>query len=769
MTDVIKRDGSREPLDISKIHGHVAWACRDLEGVSQSEVEANAKIMFFDGIKSSDIQKALVKSAASLISEEAPNYTFVASKLLLMTVYKEITGGDFNYPHLANYVRRGVEEKRLDPNLFGGFDLDKLNAAIRPERDYQFTYLGLQTVADRYLIRAQVQVGQDKGALIEMPQHFLMRVAMGLALNEKPEQRNERAIEFYDVLSTFDFMSSTPTLFNAGTLHPQMSSCYLNTMDDSIGDMGGQVGIFNTVVENANLSKFAGGIGTDFSPVRPMGSPIQSTNGISSGVVPYMKVMNDTAVAVNQGGKRNGAIAMYLEPTHADFMDFCDLKKQAGDERRRTHDAFPVSWTPDLFMKRVVEAESIRKSGGDPSGVKWSFFAHPYHAELHELYGEKFEERYLQLEAEGKFHKQVPIMEVWRKWITNLVQTGHPWITFKDEANRRNPQDHVGIIHSSNLCTEITLNTSSDETAVCNLGSINLSRHIDDENGFDHDKLRKTIRTAMRMLDNVIDLNFYPSPKARNANMRHRPVGLGVMGLTEMLVANGIDWESEENIAFQDELFEVISYYAIEASSDLAAERGTYQSYYGSKWHRGIFPIDTAKLKGQRHQDEWDKLREKVRKQGMRNSNTMAIAPTATIANITGTTPCIEPIYQKSYQKENKSGIFDVVDPCFKYGRPELIKEAFEIDQTWIIRAGAVRQKWIDQAQSLNLFRKLGMKGSEVSALYILAWELGLKTTYYLRNQQKKSTGGEVIQDVNGGSAAIACSIDNPEACESCQ
>jgi len=751
---VEKRGGFQEPLNIDKIHGHVSWAAEGLEGVSINEIETGAHIMFYDGIKTSDIHKALIQATIELIDEDSPNYTYAAARLLLLSLYKEVTGGELHYPHIRDYLAEGIAEKRLDKNLLE-FDLERINEAVSPERDYEFTYLGLRTVADRYLIRRALKDGEEQGDIIEMPQHFWMRVAMGLALRDLYSDDLDptaRAIEYYDVMSRLEFLSSTPTLFNAGTKHSQMSSCYLNNVDDSIWDEAGEgqigTGIFGTITECAMLSKFAGGIGTDWSFVRPMGSPIVSTNGISSGVVPYLKIFNDTAIAVNQGGKRNGAFAAYLEPTHGDFMEFCDLKRQSGDDRRRTHDIFPAAWIPDLFMERVRD------------GDMWSLFGHPYHAELHKLYGDEFKARYLELEKLGLYKKQVPAMEIWKKMLTRLTETGAPWVTFKDESNRRNPQSHVGVIGNSNLCTEITLNTSSEETAVCNLGSVNLARVNTEED------LRRVISTAMRMLDNVIDLNFYPSMKAETSNLRHRPVGLGVMGLSELLVENGIDWESEENLQFQDELFEMISHEAIRASALLAKERGAYESYEGSKWSVGMLPIDTAR--DQSSVLDWTETRRLIKKYGMRNSNTMAIAPTATIANIAGTLPGIEPRYERVHKKENMSGFFKVVDPSLRFGKPELCKESFEIDQKWLIRAAAVRQKWIDQSQSLNLFRRQGIKGVELSEWYFLAWELGLKTTYYLKNQMKKSTGGTVMSDEPKQEEVVMCSIDNPD-CESCQ
>lgn len=749
---VMKRNGEAEAFSVEKIHAVASWACEGLD-VSQSELETDTHLMVFDAIKTSDIHQALIKSAATLISIEKPQYTFVAARLLLQTIYKEVTDG-IEYPHLAHFVETGIAASRLDAELLN-FDLVALNAVIDKSRDLQFTYLGLQTLVDRYLLREPGEIDKE-GKLIELPQHMFMRVAMGLSLNET--NRTAAAIEFYNVMSRFEFMPSTPTLFNSGTRHPQLSSCYLNTVADSI-DKSGPVdevnrfaSIFGTIQECANLSKFAGGIGTDWTRVRAKGDFISSTNGKSSGIVPYLRVFNDTAIAVNQGGKRNGAFSAYLEPWHPDLYDFIDLKKNSGDERRRAHDIFPALWIPDLMMERVEQ-----------DGV-WSFFSPQLYPELHELYGEAFKARYEELESQGKARKQVPALEVWRKILTSLFETGHPWITFKDECNRRNPQSHAGVIHSSNLCTEITLNTSDEETAVCNLGSVNLAKVGD------RDHLRRIVRTAIRMLDNVVDINFYPSERARNSNLSHRPIGLGVMGYTEALVQQSIDWESTEHLLTVDIMFELLSYYAIEASSDLAVEKGVYYTYAGSKWSMGVLPIHTARTK--EHTLDWDELSAKVLRQGMRNSNTMAIAPTATISNIVGTTPCIEPVFKRQYTKTNLSGTFTVVDPTLLYGIPELCKEAFEIDQLWLIAAAAVRQKWIDQSQSVNLFVKSDIKGSSLSDLYMEAWRSGLKTTYYLRSQSQ--VGDVIKQEIVESPVEVEpafCSTESILAgtCESCQ
>ena len=761
---VIKRDGRSEALDVSKIQKETAWACSGLN-VSQSELEMRAQVLFFDGMKTTEIHAAVTRGAVSMISAECMDASKAAARLVVLDLYKRVAGS-MEYPSLKSYIAKGVQLKLLNPELLTKFNLELLDTAIVQERDKQFEYLGIQTLQDRYLIRAIEN--RKAGEVIELPQHFFMRVAMGLALREA--NPNARAVEFYNLLSSFDFMSSTPTLFNSGTLHSQLSSCYLNTVADSISAEDGQnqhASIFGTIEECAKLSKYAGGIGTSWTRVRSAGDLIVGTSGRSSGVVPYLKIYNDTAVAVNQGGKRPGSFAPYLEPWHPDFFDFCDLKKNSGDERRRTHDIYPASWIPDLLMKRVKE-----------DGV-WSFFSPAEHPDLHELHGDEFEKRYELLEAHGKFRFQKPAKEVWKKILTSLFETGHPWINFKDACNERNPQSHVGTIHSSNLCTEITLNTSDDETAVCNLGSVNMRNHmklVDGKYVADYDKLRNTVNTAIRMLDNVIDINFYPSDRSKDSNMRHRPIGMGVMGYTEFLVAHGVDWESHEHLELADTFFEALSYYAIEASSGLAQERGAYPSFVGSKWSKGILPIDTAKRKvGGKMRLDWSALRQKVMKQGMRNSNTMAIAPTATISNIIGTTPCIEPVFERETVKSNLSGQFKWVDPSLRYGRPELCKEAFDIDQLWLIRAAAVRQNWIDQSQSVNVFAKRGIRGKDLANIYMTAWELGLKTTYYLRTQSMTAEEASAKPAVVAAPAAASldaplnmCSIDNPE-CESCQ
>jgi len=758
---VKKRDGSFESFDFSKIERLNAFATEGLN-VDIGLLRGQVKLLVYDGMSTAEIFQAQVKAASGLISRTNPDFTFVASRYMLMNTMKEAFGSA-SYPHIAITLRRGIEAGRYAPTMNSStFDVDALQLAIVPARDLKFDYYGLQNLVDRYLIRDRAQ------RLIEMPQHFLMRVAMGLALLE--DNPTARAIEFYDLLSQHDAMTSTPTLFNAGTNHSQLSSCYLNTVADQISSEGDEhrfASIYGTIEESARLSKFAGGIGTDWNRVRGAGSRILSTDGKSSGVIPYLKVYNDTAVAVNQGGRRKGSFAPYLEVWHPDFWDFCEIKKEFGDDRLRAHDIFPAAWVTDLFMERVRQ-----------KGI-WSEFQPNAYPELHELHGGAFKARYEQLEADGKAFKQRQAVDVWKRILTSLFETGHPWITFKDECNRRSPQDHVGVVHSSNLCTEITLNTSDTETAVCNLASVNLSNHICDGQ-LDIEKLRATVTTTMRMLDNVIDLNYYPSDRARRSNLRHRPVGLGIMGETEAKVMCGIAFDSEEGVEFSDVVMECVSYFAIEASALLAAERGAYETFPGSKWDRGILPIDTARTRESAlGGDLWGELRQLVRVVGMRNSNTMAIAPTATISTIVGTTPCNEPIFELQRGEKNMSGQFLVVDPCVRHtSDPRLLKTVWEIEPVWIVRSAARRQKWLDQSQSVNIFVKAGTKGSALADIYMMAWEKGLKTTYYLRSQSKVKGAGaapevraaveqqtELAEVVMG---AGFCSIDNP-SCESCQ
>lgn len=713
--------------------------------------------------------------AAKARIEKEPDYSYVAARLLLDITYRETMGVDAHNPDLekhhrkyfAKYLKKAVELERLDGELLT-YDLDKLAAALDLSRDEKFTYLGIQTLYDRYLIH-------ERDVRLETPQIFWMRVSMGLAVNEG-KNREEKAIEFYNVLSQFLFVSSTPTLFNAGTLHPQLSSCYLSTVMDDLKH------IFKVVSDDAQLSKWAGGLGNDWTNVRATGSWIKGTNGRSQGVIPFLKVANDTAVAVNQGGKRKGAMCAYLETWHLDIEDFLELRKNTGDERRRTHDMNTANWIPDLFMKRVSE------------NGQWMLFSPSDVQDLHDLYGEAFEKRYKEYEAmaeagELKLFKKVEALTLWRKMLSMVYETGHPWITFKDPSNIRSPQDHKGVVHSSNLCTEILLNTSEAETAVCNLGSVNLAAHITDGE-LDEELISKTVRTAIRMLDNVIDINFYPTDEARASNIRHRPVGLGLMGFQDALYEKNISYASQEAINFSDESMEMISYYAILASSELAKERGTYETYKGSKWDRGLLPIDTigvlSEQRGNQENGEpwldvdtsakldWSVIRESVKKHGMRNSNTMAIAPTATISNISGVTQSIEPSYKHLFAKSNLSGEFticntylvnklkelnlwdaEMVDDLKYFDGsiteieriPDEVKyvylTAFEIEPEWVIECASRRQKWIDMGQSLNLY--LGTpSGKKLHSMYLFAWKKGLKTTYYLRSlgatQIEKST-----------------------------
>lgn len=795
-------DGRKQPLDIQRLKQVIDDACDGLKSTDPVRVYNDTLRNLFDGVAESDVSPMMVMSARSLIDIE-PDYSHVAARLLLDSLRSEtlrfIGDGSPNatyqemaerYPeYFAHYIKKSVELEHLDSELLK-FDLPRLGAAIQSDRDHQFTYLGLQTLYDRYFIH-------HDDTRFELPQAFFMRVAMGLAINEV--DRETRAIEFYNLLSSFDFMSSTPTLFNSGTLRPQLSSCYLTTIPDDLD------GIFSAIKDDALLSKFAGGLGNDWTRVRGMGSHIKGTNGKSQGVVPFLKVANDTAVAVNQGGKRKGAMCAYLETWHLDIEDFLELRKNTGDERRRTHDMNTSNWIPDLFMKRVAE------------DAEWTLFSPDDAPELHDLYGTQFELAYIKYEEKAqrgdiKMFKTVKATDLWRKMLGMLFETGHPWVTFKDPCNLRSPQQHIGVVHSSNLCTEITLNTSDTEIAVCNLGSINLPQHVD-KNGLNLEKLEKTINTAMRMLDNVIDYNYYSVPQARISNLRHRPVGMGIMGFQDALYCQHIAYSSEQAIEFADQSMEAVSYYAIQASSNLAEERGSYSSYPGSLWSQGILPIDSIQnLKDARgdylQQDmsstmNWDSLRERVMKVGMRNSNTMAIAPTATISNICGVSQSIEPMYQNLFVKSNLSGEFTVVNPYLikdlkAYGLwddvmindlkyfdgsvqniervPESLKTlyatAFEMDSRWLVEAGSRRQKWLDQAQSLNLYMA-EPSGKALDNLYKLAWVRGLKTTYYLRSMgatsvEKTSTRESDENPVDNNDVPKACSILDPD-CEACQ
>ncbi|NQX87960.1 MAG: ribonucleoside-diphosphate reductase subunit alpha [Halioglobus sp.] len=805
---VVLADGSRTPLNIDRLHTIVSEACVNLSDVSESEILDEALKNLYDGVTQAELSTSLVITARTLIEQE-PNYTFVAARLLCDNLRSEALGflgvassatqHDMStlYAKALNaYVAKGIERELLAPEL-QTFDLQRLGEALLPERDLQFTYLGLQTLYDRYFIHSD-------DTRIELPQIFFMRVAMGLAIKET--DKNARAIEFYELLSSFDYMSSTPTLFNAGTLRPQLSSCYLTTVPDDLH------GIYGAIQDNAMLSKFAGGLGNDWTPVRALGAYIKGTNGKSQGVVPFLKVVNDTAVAVNQGGKRKGAVCAYLETWHLDIEEFVELRKNTGDDRRRTHDMNTANWIPDLFMKRVFE-------DGD-----WTLFSPNDTPDLHDLYGKAFEERYTHYEkmarsGDLKLYKTVKAQNLWRKMLGMLFETGHPWMTFKDPCNLRSPQQHVGVVHSSNLCTEITLNTNKDEIAVCNLGSVNLPQHIDD-NGLDHDKLQKTVRTAVRMLDNVIDINYYSVDTAENSNLLHRPVGLGLMGFQDALYKQHIAYSSAGAVDFADRSMEAISYFAIQASSELAAERGTYSSYDGSLWSQGILPVDSLdRLIAERGEDyiqvdksrtlDWDSLKDTVKARGMRNSNVMAIAPTATIANITGVSQSIEPTYQNLYVKSNLSGEFTVVNPYLvndlkanglwdavmvndlKYYDgsvqsidrvPEDLKaiyaNAFEVEPRWLVESASRRQKWIDQAQSLNLYIN-NASGKKLDITYRMAWLCGLKTTYYLRSLAATGTEKSTIDtgtlnavsnEANGGPAPVpqACSLDDPD-CDACQ
>jgi ribonucleoside-diphosphate reductase alpha chain len=789
--------GRQQALNESQLKTVIDVACVDLSDVDGDIILRETLRNLFDGITEKDVATTLVMSARALIERE-PNYSYVSARLLLDSLRQEALALINNGPqahvsqadmehrysdYFGDYIKRGVALELLDPEL-SHYDLNRLGQAIKPERDLQFTYLGLQTLYDRYFIHSDNQ-------RIELPQAFFMRVAMGLAINEV--DRENRAIEFYDLLSSFDFMSSTPTLFNSGTLRPQLSSCYLSTVPDELD------GIYSAIKDNALLSKFAGGLGNDWTPVRGLGAYIKGTNGQSQGVVPFLKVANDTAVAVNQGGKRKGAVCAYLETWHIDIEEFLELRKNTGDERRRTHDMNTANWVPDLFMERVAEQQP------------WTLFSPNETPDLHELTGQAFRERYEEYEAradrgEIRIFKRIDAETLWRKMLGQLFETGHPWITFKDPCNIRYTNQHMGVVHSSNLCTEITLHTSEKEIAVCNLGSVNMANHVTEE-GLDKAGLERTINTAMRMLDNVIEYNYYSVPQARNANLRHRPVGLGIMGFQDALYKQNIPYASIEAVEFADKSMEVVSYFSIAASCNLAEERGRYSSFEGSLWSQGILPYDSLdRLKQARGSfleiDEttsldWSKLRTRVQQVGMRNSNCMAIAPTATISNICGVSQSIEPTYQNLFVKSNLSGEFTVVNPYLvedlkaqglwdevmvndlKYFDgsvqaidriPEVIKQkyatAFEIDSRWLIEAASRRQKWLDQAQSLNLYLHEA-NGKALDNLYKLAWMRGLKTTYYLRTLGATHVEKTAMHTVDD-EAPKACAIDNPD-CEACQ
>ncbi len=818
--------GQRVPLDLARLQALMESACAGLGADVKAEpILAETRRNLYDGVPIDEVHKAAILAARTLIEKE-PAYTRATARLLLHTIRKEILGEEVDQAGMADryaeylpqFIARGVEHELLDPRL-RQYDLARLGAALKAERDLQFDYLGLQTLYDRYFLH----VGEQR---IELPQAFFMRVAMGLALNEI--DREARAIEFYDVLSSFDFMSSTPTLFNAGTLRSQLSSCYLTTVADDLD------GIYEALKENALLSKYAGGLGNDWTPVRALGSYIKGTNGKSQGVVPFLKVVNDTAVAVNQGGKRKGAVCAYLETWHLDIEEFLELRKNTGDDRRRTHDMNTASWIPDLFMKRVLQ-------GGD-----WTLFSPSTCPDLHDRFGADFEQAYLAYEAKAdrgelKLFKRVAARDLWRKMLTMLFETGHPWITFKDACNVRSPQQHAGVVHSSNLCTEITLNTGPSEIAVCNLGSVNLAQHLN-EGRIDQIKLKKTVATAMRMLDNVIDINYYAVKKARDSNLRHRPVGLGIMGFQDALYQLRVPYASQEAVDFADRSMEAVCYHAYWASTELAHERGRYSSYRGSLWDRGILPQDTLDLLAEQRgrpsgegQDtgpyvdvdrsstmDWAALRARIASHGMRNSNCVAIAPTATISNIIGVDASIEPCFGNLSVKSNLSGEFTIVNEYLvrdlkrlglwddvmvmdlkhfdgslrRIDRvPDDVKQlyatAFEVEPQWLVEAAARRQKWIDQAQSLNIYMA-GASGKKLDEIYKLAWLRGLKTTYYLRTMgathAEKSTikagalnavhsGGSSSEGVGAAREAVDaapasdvkfCSIDNPD-CEACQ
>jgi len=806
--------GQRVPLDQARLRQGIETACQGLSAdVSAEPIVQETLRNVYDGIPVEEVQKAAIMSARTLI-ERDPDYTYVTARLLLQSVAKEVLEREVSQEELAaaypdyfgRFIAQGVQAELLDEAMLH-FDLKRLGEALRPERDLQFDYLGLQTLYDRYFLHIQKK-------RIELPQAFFMRVAMGLSLNEV--DREARAIEFYEVLSSFDFMSSTPTLFNSGTRRSQLSSCYLTTVPDHLD------GIYESIKENALLSKFAGGLGNDWTRVRALGSHIKGTNGESQGVVPFLKVVNDTAVAVNQGGKRKGAVCAYLETWHLDVEEFLELRKNTGDDRRRTHDMNTANWIPDLFMRRVMEK-------GD-----WTLFSPADTPDLHDLFGEAFERAYVAYEekaarGEIKLHRTIRAEDLWRKMLTMLFETGHPWITFKDACNVRSPQQHVGVVHSSNLCTEITLNTSDGETAVCNLGSVNLSRHLmdgPDGKQLDQDKLKRTINTAMRMLDNVIDINYYAVKKARDSNLRHRPVGMGIMAFQDALYEMRMPYGSAQAVAFADRAMEAVCYHAYWASTELARERGTYSTFKGSLWDQGILPPDTIDLLQRQRGGyvevdrsstlDWEALRAKIRADGMRNSNCVAIAPTATISNIVGVDASIEPSFGNLSVKSNLSGEFTVVNAHLvrdlkRLGLwddvmvmdlkhfdgslraidrvPDELKTlyatAFEIDTQWLIEAGARRQKWIDQAQSLNIYMA-GASGKKLDETYKLAWLRGLKTTYYLRTMaatgiEKSTSHAGALNAVQSAAPVAAaasstepasdvkfCSLDDPD-CEACQ
>ena len=785
----VTENGRQRLLDMDQVRDLIGAACQGLEKhVDADAILAETVKNLYDGVPIEELHKSAILAARALM-EKDPAYSQVTARLLMHTIRKEVFGQEVaqrdaqaNYRvYFPQFIKQGIEAGLLDPKL-QEFDLEKLSQALVTERDLQFGYLGLQTLYDRYFLHI-------RDIRIEMPQAFYMRVAMGLALNEA--RREERAIEFYHLLSSFDFMSSTPTLFNSGTQRSQLSSCYLTTVPDDLE------GIFDAIKDNALLAKYAGGLGNDWTPVRSLGAYIKGTNGKSQGIVPFLKVVNDTAVAVNQGGKRKGAVCAYLETWHMDIEEFLELRKNTGDDRRRTHDMNSANWIPDLFMKRVMEKG------------EWTLFSPSDTPDLHDKFGRAFEQAYIGYEAKAVrgeigLSKKVHALDLWRKMLSMLFETGHPWITFKDPCNIRSPQQHVGVVHSSNLCTEITLNTSAAEIAVCNLGSVNLPAHMKDVNGqlqLDHAKLQKTVCTAMRMLDNVIDINYYAVDKARNSNLRHRPVGMGIMGFQDCLHMMRLPYASDAAVEFADRSMEAVCHYAYWASTELAEERGRYGSYQGSLWERGILPQDSLKLLGEERGGyletdlsetmDWAPLRARIRQHGMRNSNCVAIAPTATISNIIGVSACIEPTYQNLYVKSNLSGEFteinaylvrdlkardlwdEVMIADLKYFDGSLAKidrippdlralyaTAFEVEPAWLVEAAARRQKWIDQAQSLNIYMA-GASGKKLDETYKLAWLRGLKTTYYLRtigatHSEKSTTKAGALNAVSVDGASSA-------------
>ncbi|HEX7648552.1 MAG TPA: ribonucleoside-diphosphate reductase subunit alpha [Noviherbaspirillum sp.] len=789
----VTENGQSRPLDLNEVRTLIIAACVGLEKhVDAEAILAETVKNLYDGVPVEELHKSAILAARALM-EKDPAYSKVTARLLMHTIRKEVFGQEVAQADAAahyvdyfpKYIKKGIEADLLDTKL-AQFDLAKLANALQPERDLQFGYLGLQTLYDRYFLHID-------GTRIEMPQAFYMRVAMGLALNEI--DREARAIEFYNLLSSFDFMSSTPTLFNSGTQRSQLSSCYLTTVSDDLD------GIYEAIKENALLAKFAGGLGNDWTPVRALGAHIKGTNGKSQGVVPFLKVVNDTAVAVNQGGKRKGAVCAYLETWHMDIEEFLDLRKNTGDDRRRTHDMNTANWIPDLFMKRVMEKG------------EWTLFSPSDVPDLHDKFGRAFEEAYTAYEAKAargelRLFKKIQALDLWRKMLSMLFETGHPWITFKDPCNIRSPQQHVGVVHSSNLCTEITLNTNDSEIAVCNLGSVNLPAHMKDGK-LDHVKLQQTVRTAMRMLDNVIDINYYAVKKARDSNLRHRPVGMGIMGFQDCLHMMRVPYASMDAVEFADRSMEAVCYYAYWASTELAEERGRYSSYKGSLWDRGILPQDSLKLLAEERGGylevdtsetmDWTALRARIKEHGMRNSNCVAIAPTATISNIIDVSACIEPTYQNLYVKSNLSGEFteinehlvrdlkarglwdEVMVADLKYfdgslakidripqDLRELYATAFEVEPKWLVEAASRRQKWIDQAQSLNIYMA-GASGKKLDETYKLAWLRGLKTTYYLRtigatHAEKSTTKAGALNAVsaNMGGGVSAAAADAP-------